>query len=55
MIIVEQKPKKILPFTDHALALALDRGAVAHEAPSAELLADPSVLDAHLTATKKTG
>jgi branched-chain amino acid transport system ATP-binding protein len=53
MIIVEQKPKKILPFTDHALVL--DRGAVAHEAPSAELLADPSVLDAHLTATKKNG
>ena len=53
MIIVEQKPKKILPFTDHALVL--DRGAIAHEAPSAELLADPSALEAHLTATKKTG
>jgi branched-chain amino acid transport system ATP-binding protein len=51
MIIVEQKPKKILPFTDHAIVL--DRGAVAHEAPSAELLADPAALDAHLTATKK--
>jgi branched-chain amino acid transport system ATP-binding protein len=51
MIIVEQKPKKILPFTDHAIVL--DRGAIAHDAPSAELLADRSALDAHLTATKK--
>jgi len=51
MIIVEQKPKKILPFTDHAIVL--DRGAIAHEASSAELIADPSALDAHLTATKK--
>ena len=51
MIIVEQKPKKILPFTDHAIVL--DRGAIAHDAPSAELLADPAALDAHLTATKK--
>jgi len=53
MIIVEQKPKKILPFTDHAIVL--DRGAIAHEAPSAELLADPAALDAHLTAAKKSG
>ena len=53
MIIVEQKPKKILPFTDHAIVL--DRGAIAHEAPSAELLADPAALDAHLTAAKKGG
>jgi branched-chain amino acid transport system ATP-binding protein len=51
MIIVEQKPKKILPFTDHAIVL--DRGAIAHEASSADLLADPAALDAHLTATKK--
>ncbi len=51
MIIVEQKPKKILPFTDHAIVL--DRGAIAHAAPSAELLADPAALDAHLTAAKK--
>jgi branched-chain amino acid transport system ATP-binding protein len=51
MIIVEQKPKKILPFTDRAIVL--DRGALAHEASSAELLADPATLDAHLTATKK--
>jgi branched-chain amino acid transport system ATP-binding protein len=53
MIIVEQKPKKILPFTDSAIVL--DRGAIAHAAPSAELLADPAALDAHLTATKRTG
>ena len=51
MIIVEQKPKKILPFTDQAIVL--DRGAIAHAAPSAKLLAEPSALDAHLTATKK--
>ena len=53
MIIVEQKPKKILPFTDEAIVL--DRGAIAHAAPSAELIADPTALDAHLTATKKAG
>ena len=53
MNIDEQKPKRILPFTDQAIGL--HRGAIAHAAPSAELLADPSVLDAHLTATKKTG
>jgi branched-chain amino acid transport system ATP-binding protein len=53
MIIVEQKPKKILPFTDQAIVL--DRGAIAHAAPSAELLADPAALDAHLTATRKAG
>jgi len=53
MVIVEQKPKKILPFTDHAIVL--DRGVIAHEAPSAELLADPAALDAYLTATKKAG
>ncbi len=52
MIIVEQKPKKILAVTDHAIVL--DRGVIAHEAPSAELLADPAALDAHLTAKKKS-
>jgi branched-chain amino acid transport system ATP-binding protein len=51
MIIAEQKPKKILPFTDSAIVL--DRGAIAHAAPSAELLADPAALDAHLTAKQK--
>jgi branched-chain amino acid transport system ATP-binding protein len=53
MIIVEQKPKKILPFTDQAIVL--DRGAIAHAAPSAELLLNPAALDAHLTAAKKAG
>jgi branched-chain amino acid transport system ATP-binding protein len=53
MIIVEQKPKKILPFTDEAIVL--DRGAIAYAAPSAELIANPTALDAHLTATKKAG
>jgi branched-chain amino acid transport system ATP-binding protein len=53
MIIAEQKPKTILPFTD--LAIVLDRGASEHASPSADLLADPKALDAHLTATKKAG
>ena len=53
MIIVEQKPKKILPFTDEAIVL--DRGSIAYAAPSAELIANPTALDAHLTATKKAG
>ncbi len=53
MIIVEQKPKKILPFTDQAIIL--NRGAIAHTASSAELLADATALDTHLTATKKAG
>jgi branched-chain amino acid transport system ATP-binding protein len=53
MIIVEQKPKKILPFTDHAIVL--DRGAIAHAAPSADLIADPAALNAHLTARKSAG
>ena len=52
MIVVEQKPKKILPFTDQAIVL--HRGAIAHAAPSAELVANPAALDTHLTATKKT-
>ena len=48
MIVVEQKAKKILPFTDEAIIL--NRGVVVHAAPSAELLNDQSVIDAHLTA-----
>ena len=52
MIIVEQKPKKILPFTDEAIVL--DRGSIAYAAPSAALIADPAALDAHLTATKRS-
>jgi branched-chain amino acid transport system ATP-binding protein len=48
MILVEQKPKKILPFTDEAIIL--NRGAIAFAAPSAELIADPASLEAHLKA-----
>ena len=48
MILVEQKPKKILPFTDEAIVL--NRGAVAYEAKSADLIADPAALEAHLKA-----
>jgi branched-chain amino acid transport system ATP-binding protein len=48
MIIVEQKPKKILPFTDEAIIL--NRGAIAYEAPSADLIANPETLEAHLKA-----
>ena len=48
MILVEQKPKKILPFTDEAIIL--NRGAIAYEAKSAELIADPAALEAHLKA-----
>ena len=49
MILVEQKPKKILPFTDEAIVL--NRGAIAYAAPSADLIADPAALEAHLKAT----
>jgi len=48
MIIVEQKPKKVLPFTDRAIIL--NRGAIAHAASSAELLADPAAVESHLSA-----
>ena len=48
MIVVEQKPKKILPFTDQAIML--NRGAIAHRAADADLLADETALHAHLTA-----
>jgi branched-chain amino acid transport system ATP-binding protein len=48
MIIVEQRPKKILPFTDEAIIL--NRGAIAYEAPSADLIASPETLEAHLKA-----
>ena len=46
MILVEQKPKKILPFTDEAIIL--NRGAIAFEAASAALIADPASLEEHL-------
>ncbi|PZQ50727.1 MAG: ABC transporter ATP-binding protein [Rhodovulum sulfidophilum] len=45
-IIVEQHARKILGVTDRALIL--DRGAIVHAAPSADLLADPAPLELHL-------
>jgi branched-chain amino acid transport system ATP-binding protein len=48
MIVVEQKANKILRFADDALIL--NRGAVAHRARSADLIADQAALNAHLTA-----
>jgi branched-chain amino acid transport system ATP-binding protein len=50
MIIVEQKPKKVLQFTDEAIIL--DRGAIVHAASSASLMANPAALEAHLSATR---
>jgi len=48
MIIVEQKPKKVLAFTDEAIIL--NRGAIVHRAAAAALLADEAALHTHLTA-----
>jgi branched-chain amino acid transport system ATP-binding protein len=48
MIIVEQKPRKVLPFTDQAIIM--NRGMIAHAASSADLLSDPQALDSHLVA-----
>ena len=45
-IIVEQKARKILAVTDRAIVL--ERGAIVHEGPSAELAGDASRLEAHL-------
>ncbi|MCB8839003.1 ABC transporter ATP-binding protein [Aurantimonas sp. VKM B-3413] len=45
-IIVEQKARKILPFTDRALIL--ERGTITHQADSAALLADEAVLEERL-------
>ena len=49
-IIVEQNPRMILPITHHAVVL--DRGAVVHSAPSAELLADRVQLERWLAVAK---
>jgi len=51
MIIVEQKPKKILPFTD--MAIILDRGMIAYADSSAALMADSSALVEHLNANRR--
>jgi branched-chain amino acid transport system ATP-binding protein len=45
-IIIEQKAKKALGIAESALIL--DRGRIVHRATSAELLADPALLEAHL-------
>ena len=49
-IIVEQNPRMILPITQRAVVL--DRGAVVHEAASAELMADRHRLDRWLGVAK---
>ena len=49
-IIVEQKPRLILPITQRAVVL--DRGSVVHEGASAELLADRERLDRWLAVAK---
>ena len=50
-IIVEQHAQKILALTDNAVIL--DRGAVVHAAPSAQLAADASVLERYLGVTAR--
>ncbi len=45
-IVVEQHPHLVLGVTDDAIVL--DRGGIAYRAPSADLLADPTPLDAWL-------
>lgn len=45
-VLVEQNPARILPITDEAIVL--ERGRVALAAPSAQLQADPAVLDRFL-------
>ncbi len=48
-ILVEQSPQKILGVTDRAVIL--ERGAVVHEAASADLRADRAVLETYLVVT----
>ncbi|MFA6967856.1 ABC transporter ATP-binding protein [Bosea sp. (in: a-proteobacteria)] len=50
-ILVEQKARKILPFTDEAIIL--DRGAIVHAARSDALLADEAAMAAHLSVADK--
>ncbi len=50
-IIVEQHAQKILPMTDRALIL--ERGRVAHQGASADLLADPAPLERFLGVTAR--
>jgi branched-chain amino acid transport system ATP-binding protein len=50
-ILVEQKARKILPFTDRAIIL--ERGAIVHVADSAALLADEAAMAAHLAVAER--
>jgi branched-chain amino acid transport system ATP-binding protein len=50
-IVVEQKARKILGFTDRAIIL--DRGHIVYQGDSAELIADPSRLETHLAVTER--
>ncbi len=50
-ILVEQKARKILPFTDEAIIL--DRGAIVHAARSEALLADETAMSAHLAVAER--
>lgn len=51
-IIVEQRARKVLEITDHALML--DRGTVVYSGPSADLSADASILDRHISVAGAT-
>ena len=51
-IVVEQKARQVLAVTDRAVIL--NRGTVAHEGASAELLADPQLLEARLSVSDGT-
>jgi branched-chain amino acid transport system ATP-binding protein len=50
-ILVEQKARKILPFTDRAIIL--ERGAIVHQASSADLLADEAAMAAYLAVAER--
>ena len=50
-IVVEQKARKILGFTDRAIIL--DRGRMVYQGDSAELLANPARLETHLGVTEQ--
>ena len=52
-IVVEQKARKILGFTDRAIIL--ERGRVVFEGASAELAASPDMLAAHLGVSEQRG
>jgi branched-chain amino acid transport system ATP-binding protein len=52
-IVVEQNARKILELTDRAAII--ERGSIVHEAASATLTADPSILEAYLGVTQGAG